>query len=118
LIGFALEENHIDTNNYVLPALKDQYDVYVGVRQKTATPYDHGEYKLVYGPFRLTNQSPLDQTLTVEEIAQLGTNCIEFTAFAIPRVDGRAIAIMRPFDPVKVGQRISVFNSASVCAQS
>jgi hypothetical protein len=117
MIGFAFEENHVGTKSYVLPALKDQYDVYVGVRQKTAAPFNHGDYHLMFGPYLLANQSRLDQTLTGNQLALLGNDCIEFTAFGIPKVDGKTVDIALPFDPTKFSQRVSVFNSAGVCSQ-
>lgn len=117
LIGFGFEQNGVNTTGYVLPALKSQYDVYVGVRAKSATPFDHGEYKIIFGPFRLDNQSRLDQTLTPEQISLLGPDCVEFTAFGIPKIDGKTVAISLPFDPDKFGHHVSAFNTAGVCTE-
>jgi hypothetical protein len=116
LIGFAFEENHVSTKNYVLPALKDQYDVYVGVRQKTAVPFNRGDFNLMFGPYVLGNQPRLNQTLAGNELALLGHDCIEFTAFGVPKVDGKTVDIALPFDPTKFSPQVSVFNSAGVCA--
>jgi hypothetical protein len=42
LFAFSFEENRVDTSRYVLPALVDQYAVFVAVRKKDATPPDQG----------------------------------------------------------------------------
>jgi hypothetical protein len=115
LLSFGFEENRANTRSYILPAMKDQYDVYVAVRQKGVTSFDHGDFKLVYGPYHFGNQGRIDHTLSAEELGLLGNGCVEFTVFGVPKVDGKMVQLQTPFNPDKLITPVSAFHAAGVC---
>jgi len=99
LIGFGFEENRVNTKSYVLPSLKDQYDVYVGIRKSTAAPFTHSDYHLLLGPYSLANQGRLEEKLTEPYKVLLGDQCVDFVAFGILRTSGKGAEIKAPFNP-------------------
>lgn len=115
-IVFSFEENRADTSGYVLPALKDGYDVYVGVRRKDATASGQGQYDLMLGPYPISNQPNLEKILTADELTELGNGCVQFTAFGVLKSNDAA-EIPKPFKPAALSNRVSVFNSATACIQ-
>jgi len=94
--------------------LKNQYDVYVGVRQQSATPVEQGKYQLVFGPYHLANQPRINYSLTADERKMLGDKCVVFTAFGIAKLNGKTIPLTRPFAPNEFEHPVNVFNWASL----
>jgi hypothetical protein len=116
-ITFSFEENRADSANYVPPAIKNKYAVYVGIRKKDATASGQGAYDLVLGPYEISNQNNLERTLSDSEIAMLGNTCVQFTAFGVLKSENGAADITKPFLPASSPFRSAVFNSATACVQ-
>jgi hypothetical protein len=116
-ITFSFEENRADSANYIPPAIKNKYAVYVGVRKKDATAPGQGQYDLVLGPYQISNQNNLEQTLSESELAMLGNTCVQFTAFGILKSENDSADITKPFVPAASPIRATVFNSATACLE-
>jgi hypothetical protein len=114
-LGFSLEENRIERKAYVLPKLRDQYDIYVGVRKHETEAFDHGQYRLMIGPYHLATQPHIVKQLTADEVTLLGKACVEFTVFAITKENGNTVTMTRTFDPSTFGHGATVFHSSVVC---
>ncbi|MGC2082967.1 MAG: hypothetical protein WA702_06335 [Bradyrhizobium sp.] len=116
-LSFGFEENRSDTAGFIPSALKNQYAVYVGVRKKDASAPEQGEYKVMFGPYSISNQHDLDRTLTDEELAQLGNGCILFTAFGVLRSGNNTPSLAKPFKPAEAQTPLAVFNWAATCSE-
>ncbi|MBR0928997.1 hypothetical protein JQ561_20500 [Bradyrhizobium diazoefficiens] len=116
-IVFGFEEDRMDTSLYVAPALKNKYAVYVGVRKKDATAASQGQYDLVLGPYKISNQSNLEKQLSETELASLGQDCVQFTAFGVLKSDTEKADLPKPFIPASNPNEINFFNSATACLQ-
>jgi hypothetical protein len=114
-IRFGFEVNTSYTSNYVPPALASKYAVYVAVRRKDATPIDQGQYPVVLGPYKISNQIDLESNLSPSDVAALGSGCVQFVAFGILTPGDKSIEATAPFSPSSITQHVTVFNSATAC---
>jgi hypothetical protein len=116
-VSFGFEENRADSAGYLPPAIKNKYAVYIGIRKKDATAPGQGQYDLMLGPYPISNQSNLERILTDAELAALGADCVQFTAFGVLKSDSDAPDIVIPFKPAASPGRVAIFNSATACIQ-
>jgi hypothetical protein len=114
-VSFSFEENRATVAQYIMPALKERYVVYIAVRRKDATPPDRGTYPIVLGPYPISNQPTLERAVSDQELTELGAGCVEFTAFGIMKSEKGITEVSIPFSPEALAGRLSVFNRASAC---
>jgi len=112
-LAFGFAQDRIDTGLYVLPSEQKNYQVYVGVRKKTATPYAQGQYDLLFGPYQIETLSRQKVDLTPEQIKALGNDCVEFTVFGID--SGKKGKLTAPVDVSAGPIKAHVFHAAYAC---
>lgn len=114
MTAFGFAEDRLSTGYYVLPSEQSKYRVYVGIRKKGSVPYDQGRYDLVFGPYQIQTLSRQQIDLNPQQVEQLGSSCVEFTAFGIVSKEGTKIGA--PLDVSDGSVESVAFHTAYACA--
>ncbi len=100
MLSFRLGEDEIKLRNFLPAHEAGQYEAWVAVRRRGATPPAGGTYPILLGPYMWGATRDLHKKLTPEEMAALDAGCaVDFLVFGLRKGSNRQYELSAPFKP-------------------